>query len=103
MYYHVRIVLHPSDTSKPPHTEIKLDLTREELEQRFLAPRRKGKPITINGKTMSWDDIDRIFINETEQSSERFRPIVESEHKRERDSSPYAWIIPFPGAMGYCC
>ena len=86
-YYHVRIVLHPSDTSKPPHREIKLDLTREELEQRFLAPRRKGKPIAINGKTMSWDDLDRIIINETEQSSEHIRPIVESEHKRERDSS----------------
>ena len=45
---------------------------------------------------MSWDDIDRIFINETEQSSERFRPIVESEHKRERDSSPTHGLFLFP-------
>lgn len=88
VYYHVRIDLDSSDTSRPRHGEIKLDLTSEELEQRFLAPYRKGKPITINGKTMSWDVIDRIRINETEQSSEHIRPIVESEHKREQDSSP---------------
>ena len=49
---------------------------------------------------MSWDDIDRIFINETEQSSERFRPIVESEHKRERDSSPTHGLFLFPVPWG---
>lgn len=85
-YYHVRIVLDSSDASKPRHPETKLDLAREELEQRFLAPYRKGKPITINGKTMSWDNIERIYISETEQSSELIRPIVESEHKREQES-----------------
>ena len=77
MYYHVRIT--PKSRQSYSDDEVKLDLTLEELEERFLAPRRKGVPIAINGKTIAMGDIERIEISETQQDSETIRPIVESE------------------------
>ncbi len=95
-YYHVRIVLNSSDTSKQILRETKLDLTREELEQRFLAPRHQGKPVAINGKTITWDSVDRILINQTEQSSKHLRPIVKNEQEKERGSSPTGGLFQSP-------
>ena len=52
-YYHVRI----TPKSDRSHDEVRLDLTPEELEGRFLTPYRRGQPIAIAGKTISADDI----------------------------------------------
>ena len=77
-YYHVRIT-QKSDRS---HDEVKLDLTLEELEERFLSPYRKGLPIVIGGKSILTDDIDRIRIGKTYQESNHVRKIVEEERRR---------------------
>lgn len=70
-YYHVRII------EKSNRTHIRLDFTDDELENRILAPYRKGSAIVIGGKSIPVNDIDRIRINQTEIKSENIRPDVE--------------------------
>src|SRR5689334_15671373 len=56
MPYHVRV----SRSSNPSYDETRLDLTRDELEQRFLVPYQEGRPIVIGGMTIPVEDIQRI-------------------------------------------
>src|SRR5437870_5398888 len=79
MPFHVRI----TRRSNKSHDEVKLDLSGEELEERFLAPYREGRSIVIGGMTIPPDDIDRIRVTETDQPSEQILPIV----RRERQTS----------------
>lgn len=80
MPFHVRI----NPKSNPSLDEVKLDLTAEQLEQRFLDPYREGKPIVIGGKTIPPDDINRIQISFTPQPSDALLPIVR--HEREQSN-----------------
>ncbi len=75
MPYHVRI----TPKSDPSHDEVKLDLTKKELEERFLTPYHTGHPIVIAGKTIPIDDIDRITVTYTDENSEQLLPIVRAE------------------------
>ena len=98
-YYHVRIT--PKSRQSYSDDEVKLDLTLEELEERFLAPRRKGIPIAISGKTIAIGDIERIEISETQQESETILPIVEREMEmveQRRRSSGVASALSDPSA-----
>ena len=63
-YYLVRIY----QMSNPLRWESKSDLTREELERRIVVPYRMGRPITVNGKTIRTDDIDRVRVYRTDHS-----------------------------------
>ena len=63
-YYFVRI--YPK--SDPENWEWKPDLARNELERRIVEPYLLGRPITINGKTIETDDVDRIRVYRTDQS-----------------------------------
>ncbi len=72
MFYHVRI----TQKSKRSSDEVKLDLSKEQLEERFINPYQEGSPIIINGKTVTPNDIDRIRISESaEPSSEIIKEI----------------------------
>ena len=75
MPYHVRVTA----KSNPSDDEVKLDLSKEMLEQRFLAPYREGRPIVIGGRTIPPDDIDRIRITQTDKSSDALFPAVRAE------------------------
>ena len=77
-YYHVRVT-QKSDRS---HDEVRLDLTREELEERFLAPYRRGLPIIIGGKSILNNDIERIRITKTDQDSSHLGKVVDEERSR---------------------
>jgi predicted nucleotide-binding protein len=77
--FHVRI----TRRSNKSHDEVKLDLSGEDLEERFLAPYRDGRSIVIGGMTIPPDDIDRIRVTETDQPSDQILPIV----RRERQNS----------------
>ncbi len=79
-YYHVRIWLKESPKDS---AVICLDLTLEDLESRVLVPRRQGLPITLSGKTMPIEDVDRIKITVTEQDSKQLYAII----KRRRSNS----------------
>jgi hypothetical protein len=73
--FHVRITL----VERSWTDELALDLTREQLEQRFLTPRREGRPITLNGRTFSWEAIERVRINETAETSTQLLPAIRAE------------------------
>jgi len=79
MPYHVRITLR-SDRSRD---EVKLDLTEEQLRERFLRPYRAGDPIVISGRTIHCDDIERIRVSYTEENSEQLIPIIRAERKKQ--------------------
>ena len=78
MPYHVRV----SRKSNCSHDEVRLDLAREELEERFLRPYREGRPIVIGGQTVPIDDLDRLRINLTEELADQLLPIVQAERRR---------------------
>jgi predicted nucleotide-binding protein len=75
MPYHVAI----TPKSDKSHEEIRLDLSESELRERFLDPYREGRPIIIGGKTITPDDIERITIHFTEETSEQLLPRVRAE------------------------
>jgi predicted nucleotide-binding protein len=66
------------------HDELALDLTSEQLERRFLTPRREGRSVTLGGQTLGWDEIERIRINETTQTSAQLLPIIQAERAARR-------------------
>ena len=76
-YYHVRV----TQASAPSYDETRLDLTFEELDERFLSPYREGSKIVINGKVIPVSDIERIRISKSDQDSNYLRPIAERERR----------------------
>ena len=86
-YYHVLIWLTESSENS---TVVCLDLTLEDLESRVLVPRRQGLPITLSGKTMQMEEIDRIRITMTEQDSKRLYANI----MRRRSNSRVITISP---------
>lgn len=75
MYYHVRISLKSQKSSD----ETKTDLTEEQLMSRIVSPYENAEPIILNGKTILPDDIDRIRISKSEQSSQVIVREIEEE------------------------
>lgn len=75
-YYHVRLT---AADPRRHQDELALDLSRDQLENRFLVPRRRAQPVTLSGRTYGWDEIDRLRINETEQPSARLLPEIRAE------------------------
>ena len=65
MYYHIRISL----KSSKARGESKVDLSEEDIKERFLKKYELGLPIIINGKTIPPGDIDRIQISKRSQAS----------------------------------
>ena len=77
-YYHVRLTP-KSDTSQ---VEVRLDLNIDELTERFVLPYRRGLSITINGRSFSAEDVERIRINKTDQDSQYLLGVVSEERDR---------------------
>lgn len=64
--YHVRITPKvPVPSSRRRESEY--DLSFEDIERRFLTPYRRAKPIVVNGRTLTANDVVRIEIFETER------------------------------------
>jgi len=64
-YYHVSI----TTKSDRGNDEVKLDLSKKQLTERFLKPYENGNIILVNGKPIESDDIERIKINRTDVDS----------------------------------
>lgn len=77
MPYHVRA----TRKSNPSHDEVRLDLSREELDERFIRPYMEGRPIVIGGTTIEASDLGRLRINFTEQTAADLLPVVERERR----------------------
>ncbi len=77
-YYHIYI----TSESNPSKEEIKLDLDTIQLNNRYIEPYNRGRPITINGKSIS--DLDRILIYRTEKPSEAYKPELRARESEAR-------------------
>lgn len=77
MPYHVRI----STSSKRNEDEVKLDLSRAEVEGKFLLPYRAGQPILIGGRFIAPRDISRMRINYTEEDAAELARRVATERE----------------------
>lgn len=64
-YYHIRI----TPKSSPSKAEVELDLSLDELMDRFVNQYKQGLSIIIAGKIVYADDIERIQINVSEEDS----------------------------------
>lgn len=95
MPYHVRITLR----SNPSHDEVKLDLSRELLEKRFLRPYYEGRPIVIGGRTIPVEDIQRIRITYTNEGSEAILPRVRAKRRASNVLVPISdeWFVAAEG------
>ena len=80
-YYHVRV----TPKSAPSEVEVKLDLTLEDLTERFVGPYREGRPIVINGRTISSNEIERIRISKADQDSAHVGKIVQAAQRRRAE------------------
>lgn len=91
MPYHIRI----SNRTDRSHEEIKLDMTREQVKERFITPYKNGRAIMISGKTIPFDAIERINITYTEQSSDQLLPIIRAERLTSDLPTEYSdeWVV----------
>src|SRR5438034_11785166 len=99
MPYHVRITTKASKSSRS-QDELALDLTEEQLNERFLKPYRRGLPITTRGKTIPLEEIERLHINYTEEPSSVLIPRIR-ERLRARDASSGVVVLGGPGPDWY--
>ena len=67
-WYHVIIVQHSTSAE-----EVRLDYTLEELQHRIIDPYRRGQPLTVNGKTIAPNEIERVTITKSEDLSSDVR------------------------------
>ncbi|MFD5757832.1 TIR domain-containing protein [Streptomyces sp. NPDC127044] len=64
--------------------EIRLDLSEQELTERFLKPYNEGRPIVIGGIAVPMDDLERIQINRTDLDAAQILPIVRGQRKNSQ-------------------
>ena len=48
------------------HGELKPDLTMEQLHEQFLEPYARGRPITVNGRTIEPSNLERLQVSRSE-------------------------------------
>jgi predicted nucleotide-binding protein len=68
---------------------VRLDLSEQSLRERIVQPYDHGRPIVIGGRTIPPDDIERVSITYTGETSTDLLPIV----KAERRASPVVVAI----------
>jgi predicted nucleotide-binding protein len=89
-FYHVRI----GRKSNPSYEEVKLDLTLDELNKRFVLPYREGQPITTGGTVIEPEDIARIRIGRSKETAAELRNLVKMDRARKGPSLvPEDWLI----------
>jgi predicted nucleotide-binding protein len=79
-FYHVRVTLKSDRT----FDEVKLDLTRDMLIERFIEPYESGNPIITSGKTIDVLDIERLKINRTNSPSKTLIPIIRDRRRASK-------------------
>jgi predicted nucleotide-binding protein len=89
--YHVLISTHSHSTED----DVRLDLTEDQLEERFLLPYRQGRPIVVGGRTVQPTDLDRLRITYTDETSEQLLPRVRQERREAQVQTmlPDDWYI----------
>ena len=68
--------------------EFVFDQSLDALQRMILLPFYSRLPIVINGKTLSQNDIDRIWLSETQQTAYEMWPIVKRDLEAEKERIP---------------
>jgi predicted nucleotide-binding protein len=76
IYYHVVI----KTVSDPSNEEREVNLSKERVYEQFVDPYETGEPLFINGKTMEFNNIQRIkaFSSKQQRSQAQFPPDIEN-------------------------
>ena len=83
-YYHVRV----SPKSDPAQNEFEFDLSEQELMDRFVHPYSKGLPLVVAGASMRPEEIGRIRINRTSETSAEINKSLREEARAQRRFMP---------------
>jgi predicted nucleotide-binding protein len=79
VFYHVRVTARGAR-----HDEVKNDIDEETLESQFLANYRTGRPITVNGRVIQPDQIDRVRINASDVPAQQIINLLKLEDQNSR-------------------
>ncbi|MGO9976043.1 MAG: TIR domain-containing protein [Solirubrobacteraceae bacterium] len=58
-----------------------VDKTRDWIEERILEPRRQGVAIAVAGNTLDWDDVQRVRISVSDESSDALIPRIKAKDR----------------------
>jgi predicted nucleotide-binding protein len=72
-----------------------LDQDRDWIERRILEPRRRGAPITIEGRHLDWAAIKRVSISRAERSTKAsVLPLLNGKSPIDYEGDPeYPWLV----------
>lgn len=70
-HYHVRLTEQGKSSD-----EVKNDIDQDMLETQFLAPYRTRRPITVNGKVIQPNKLERIRISASEETSDQIIQVL---------------------------
>ncbi len=87
-YFHVKISLRNRVES-----EIEHDLTREQLDLKYLHPYRQGRPIVTHGRTIQPSEIRRIRIVSTVNTHDELHAASDIKHRGEGATGLYVGPI----------
>lgn len=76
-YWHVIV----SSGDQRRDDTVVVDKTRDWVEDRVLAPRRRGDPIALSGRTLTWDNVERIRITVSDKPSDSLIGEIEAEDR----------------------
>jgi predicted nucleotide-binding protein len=62
------LVVEPAEQWRDNVTVV--DQSRDWIERRVLEPRRRGEPLVLGGRTLGWDEIERVRISRSDVPSE---------------------------------
>ena len=71
--YHVRV-----SVAGQNHDEVKLDLSRDQLNEQFLEPYGLGLPFTVNGRVVQTSDLERLRVSTSVGPARTFLPKIKA-------------------------
>src|SRR4051812_45994618 len=97
MPFHVRIS--HFDPSRRRRDTLALDKDEEWIEQHVVRPRAEGRATFIDGRVVSWDDVDELRVTWTEPASHDLITQIATRRRQAGvfASIPDAWYVAYEG------
>ena len=82
-FWHVIVSpVQPTGKGNKRDDSVAVDKDRDWVESRILQPRREGREIAVAGRTFSWDEIDRVRITVSDETSEAIIQRIKAEDEQ---------------------
>jgi len=92
-YWHVAVEPTAAKRKAGGDDAVAVDCDRDWVERRILDRRRRGEPIALDGRTFSWEEVERLRIAVSDETSSM---IIERLKAEDRQSG-----VAFIGGPGY--